>query len=148
MHSSRVLDISLLTPSAGVPSRCAHPSAVSLSPPLLRVGALQVGDQVLAIDDVNLEHVSAAEASRLLQSSAGPLLRLEIVPVTPRRASDAKRCKGRWGARQTGENSVRGGEGWGAMSGLVKVFLLHEVITGRISSYMCKWEGSGPDKFY
>ena len=61
-----------------------------------RVGALHVGDQVLAIDDVSLDHMTAAEASRLLQSSSGPLLRLEIVPVTARRASDAKRCKGRW----------------------------------------------------
>ncbi|KAF0312701.1 Glutamate receptor-interacting protein 1 [Amphibalanus amphitrite] len=58
-----------------------------------RVGVLHVGDQVLAIDDVGLEHMSAAEASRLLQSCAGPELRLQIIPVTARRLSDAKRCK-------------------------------------------------------
>ena len=73
--------------------------------PMRRVGALHVGDQVLAIDDVSLEHMSAAEASRLLQSCSGPLLRLEIVPVAARRPSDAKRCKGQY-SRRTLQRSI------------------------------------------
>ena len=54
-----------------------------------RCGALHIGDHILAIDDTSLEHMTVAEASQLLKSSMGELIRLEILPAVQLRGTNS-----------------------------------------------------------
>ncbi|XP_064633834.1 glutamate receptor-interacting protein 1-like isoform X3 [Lineus longissimus] len=47
-----------------------------------RCGALHFGDQVLSIDGTSLEHMTLNEATQLLKSSVGELIKLEILPLS------------------------------------------------------------------
>ncbi|XP_074644562.1 glutamate receptor-interacting protein 1-like isoform X2 [Tubulanus polymorphus] len=50
-----------------------------------RCGALHSGDQILAIDETSLEHMTLNEATQLLKSSVGEQMKLEILPLSKMR---------------------------------------------------------------
>ncbi|XP_013790838.2 glutamate receptor-interacting protein 2-like, partial [Limulus polyphemus] len=47
-----------------------------------RCGALHVGDHILAIDNTRVDQMTAAEATQLLKTSLGEVIRLEILPIS------------------------------------------------------------------